>query len=265
MTASPSPTVPGAGRARVLPGHDTSDRIRRMPKRIGVLASGGGSNLQALYDHLAALGERRAGDIALVASDRADSGALQRAAGWNVPTFVTTASSSGAVLLDTLQRHEIDLVVLAGYLRLVPPDVVGGYRGRIVNVHPALLPAFGGKGMYGNRVHAAVIAHGARVSGVTVHFVDEVYDQGPIIAQWPVAVVPGDTPEALARRVLAVEHLLYPRTIQALVAGVVRLTEDNRVMTPVVAPGAAYFAATSDAAAIAEAMDRLFFPDAPVS
>lgn len=248
----------------VLHDGDAANRIRPMPKRIGVLASGGGSNLQALHDYLAALGERRAGEVALVASERAGTGALQRAAAWEVPSIVVPPPATGPSLLESLRQHGIDLVVLAGYLRLVPSDVVAAYRGRIVNVHPALLPAFGGHGMYGRRVHAAVIAHGARVSGVTVHFVDEAYDQGPIIAQWPVPVLPNDTPEALAQRVLAVEHLLYPRAIQALAAGRVRLGDDDRVLTPATTDGAQQYTTSSAPADLASAMDHVLQPQAPV-
>jgi histidinol-phosphate phosphatase family protein len=129
-----------------------------------------------------------------------------------------------------LAAHRIELVVLAGYLRLVPSDVVSLYRGRLLNVHPALLPAFGGAGMYGHRVHEAVIARGMRLTGPTVHFVDERYDEGPIIAQWPVPVFPADTPDVLAKRVLEVEHVLYPRVVEAVAAGHIRLDETNRVV-----------------------------------
>lgn len=256
-TAAPALPAREAG-ARAFLATRATDRIRRMPKRIGVLASGGGSNLQALYDHLAALGERRAGEIALVVSDRASTGALQRATAWGVSTLVVPPASPGPALLELLRRHEIDLVVLAGYLKLVPSEVVGAYRGRIVNVHPALLPAFGGPGMYGGRVHAAVIAQGARVSGVTVHFVDEVYDRGPIVAQWPVPVLGDDTAETLARRVLAVEHLLYPRVVQALAAGTIRLGADNRALVPLPSAASLHYALTSDPGALAAAIDRLW-------
>jgi folate-dependent phosphoribosylglycinamide formyltransferase PurN len=123
----------------------------------------------------------------------------------------------------------VDLIVLAGYLRLVPRSVVGAYRGRIINVHPALLPAFGGAGMYGQRVHSAVIEEGARVSGATVHFVDEQYDRGPIIAQWPVPVLPDDTAATLGARVLRVEHLLLPRAACAVARGRVHLDENGQI------------------------------------
>jgi folate-dependent phosphoribosylglycinamide formyltransferase PurN len=121
------------------------------------------------------------------------------------------------------------MLVLAGYLRLVPADIVRHFRGRIINVHPALLPAFGGHGMYGHHVHEAVVKSGVRLTGPTVHFVDEHFDQGPIIAQWPVPVLPGDTPGDIAQRVLDAEHRLYPRVVEALAAGLIRLAPDNRV------------------------------------
>ncbi len=209
-----------------------------MLKRIGVLASGGGSNLAALYDHLRLLGESGAThtkvpEIVLVASDQERAGALERARKWGVSRAVLEGRGADAEHLEHLLReHRVELIVLAGYLRLVPRSVVSAYRGRIINIHPALLPAFGGPGMYGRRVHSAVIEQGARVSGATVHFVDEEYDRGPIIAQWPVPVFPGDTPEALAARVLRVEHLLLPRAACAVARGGVQLDESGRLARP---------------------------------
>jgi folate-dependent phosphoribosylglycinamide formyltransferase PurN len=135
-------------------------------------------------------------------------------------------------LLALLRAHECTHLVLAGYLKLIPADVCRAFTGRIVNVHPALLPAFGGDGMYGHRVHEAVIRAGVRVSGATVHFVDEAYDRGPIIAQWPVPVFGDDTPETVAIRVLEAEHQLLPRVVMALVTGAVTLGADGRVRTP---------------------------------
>jgi len=198
-----------------------------MRARIAVLASGEGSNLQAILDHFDRLGDARAGDVVLVASDRADAGALNRAVGRGLPAVVLQAAArpGGAPLDALLHDHRIDLVVLAGYLRLVPAEVVARFRGRMVNVHPALLPAFGGAGMYGQRVHHAVLEAGVRVTGVTAHFVDEVYDRGRIIAQWPVPVFPRDDAGTLAARVLRVEHILYPRVVAAVAAG--RATLDN--------------------------------------
>jgi formyltetrahydrofolate-dependent phosphoribosylglycinamide formyltransferase len=209
-----------------------------MLKRIGVLASGGGSNLAALYDHLRLRGESGATrtavpEIVLVASDQERAGALERARKWDVASAVLADRGADAGHLEALLReHRVELIVLAGYLRLVPRSVVSAYRGRIINIHPALLPAFGGAGMYGQRVHSAVIEQGARVSGATVHFVDEQYDRGPIIAQWPVPVLPGDTPAALAARVLRVEHLLLPRATCAVARGRVRLDAHGRIARP---------------------------------
>ena len=193
--------------------------------RIGVLASGGGTNLQAILDYLDVLGERRSGDVTLVASDRAESGALTRARARGIQTGLlsTPRRPDGAALDELLGEHGVELVVLAGYLRRIPDDVVTRYRGRMLNVHPALLPSFGGPGMYGMRVHEAVLAAGTTVSGATVHFVDEEYDRGPIIAQWPVPVLSGDDSRALAARVLRIEHVLYPRIVGAVADGRITL------------------------------------------
>ncbi len=200
-------------------------------RRIAVLASGRGSNLDALQRYLGALGSSAAATIALVVCDRDAAGALALADALGVDARVASPAPDHAERLGALlSEFDIDLVVLAGYIRLVPDAIVRDYRGRILNVHPALLPAFGGRGMYGARVHQAVLDAGARVSGVTVHFVDPVYDHGAIIAQWPVPVVDGDTAESLAARVLRVEHLLYPRVVQAVAAGRVSLDEAGRTV-----------------------------------
>lgn len=193
-----------------------------MKSRIAVLASGGGSNLQAILDYFDALGERRAGDVVLVASNRQDAGALARAGSRGIATAVL---AQNLALDDVLMDNDIDLVVLAGYIKLVPSEIVNKYEGRIVNIHPALLPAFGGAGMYGERVHRAVIESGARVTGATVHFVNDVYDRGRVIAQWPVPVFESDDAATLAARVLRVEHLLYPRVVQGVASG--RFTLQN--------------------------------------
>jgi formyltetrahydrofolate-dependent phosphoribosylglycinamide formyltransferase len=182
-----------------------------MAVRIAVLASGGGSNLQALLDAVSRGGPV---EVARVVSDRADAGALRRAGFAGIDTAVLRDPADAARVLDAVAGAE--LVVLAGYLKLVPAGVVARFPWRMVNIHPALLPAFGGPGMYGRRVHEAVLASGARVSGATVHYADESYDRGPIIAQWPVPVLAADDPETLAQRVLAVEHQLLPRVVLAL-------------------------------------------------
>lgn len=195
--------------------------------RIAVLASGGGTNLQVLLDHFAA-GDR-GGRIVWVGSNVATAGALARAQRAGIATGIIADPADGVALAAQLAGAGTELLVLAGYLKLVPAEVVRAYRGRLLNVHPALLPAFGGPGMYGARVHAAVLAHGCRVSGVTVHFVDEQYDRGPIVAQWPVPVRPDDDPATLAARVLQAEHALYPRAVEAVARGRLVLDDDGRV------------------------------------
>jgi phosphoribosylglycinamide formyltransferase-1 len=193
-----------------------------------VLASGGGTNLQAIHDHLTASGAAAAAEIVVVVSDRRDAGALARARGWNVAAVhlpKERLNELGALLAE----HRVTLIALAGFLRLVPVDVVRAFHGRLVNVHPALLPKFGGPGMYGAKVHAAVLAAGETTSGPTVHFVDEEYDRGAIIAQWPVPVHADDTAETLAERVLAAEHQLYPACVSAVASGAVHLDAEGRV------------------------------------
>jgi phosphoribosylglycinamide formyltransferase 1 len=185
-----------------------------MPSRLAVLASGRGSNLQAIVDHFDSLARERVAKVVLVASNRADSPALIRAATSSIDIAHFNAADDGTELLDLLKKHHIDLVVLAGYLKRIPSKVIREYSGRMINIHPALLPAFGGEGMYGARVHEAVIASGAKESGVTVHLVDDEYDRGPIVAQWRIPVEPSDTADRLAARVLNVEHVVYPRTVE---------------------------------------------------
>ena len=160
------------------------------PVPVAVLVSGGGTNLQAL---LAALRDSPVARVVRVVTSRPDAAALERA-----------------------QRAGVSTVVLAGYLKRIPPAAVARLRWRLINIHPALLPAFGGPGMYGRRVHEAVLASGAALSGATVHYVDEQYDRGPIIAQWPVPVRPDDTPDTLAARVLEAEHRLLPQVVMEL-------------------------------------------------
>ncbi|HUQ48536.1 MAG TPA: phosphoribosylglycinamide formyltransferase [Gemmatimonadaceae bacterium] len=181
---------------------------------IAVLASGSGTNLQAIIDFNAKLGASASGVVSLVASNRASAGALDKARAAGIRAEVFDHSDDGTALLGLLQRHSIDLVVLAGYLKHLPPKVVTAYRARIINIHPGLLPEFGGAGMYGSRVHAAVIAAGSRATGVTVHFVDEEFDHGPTIGQWRIPVRDDDTAESLAARVLEVEHRVYPAIIE---------------------------------------------------
>jgi phosphoribosylglycinamide formyltransferase-1 len=198
--------------------------------RVAVLASGSGTNLQAILDHQSALEGSGSAHVVLVASDRADAGALARARSAGITAVALDRAARSTGLMPILAAHRIEMVVLAGYLRLVPAEVVAHFHGRILNVHPALLPAFGGTGMYGHHVHEAVIASGVRLTGPTVHFVDERFDEGPSIAQAAVPVLPSDTPDELAGRVLEAEHRLYPRVVEAVAAGRIRLGSDNRVI-----------------------------------
>ena len=205
-------------------------------QRIAVLASGGGSNLESILDHFDALGAAAPGRVVLVASDRPQAGAIEKARARAIDAVILHEASDpeNVELATLLASHQIDLVALAGYLRLVPRTVVDAYAERMVNIHPSLLPAFGGPGMYGIRVHQAVINAHEHVSGATVHFVTREYDRGPILAQWPVAVLPTDDAPELAKRVLGVEHALYPRIVAVLAAG-------RRDRLPV-KPSAEYFA-----------------------
>ncbi|MFV1988418.1 MAG: phosphoribosylglycinamide formyltransferase [Gemmatimonadota bacterium] len=196
--------------------------------RVVVFASGGGSNFQTLIDRFSG-GEAGVALSGLVAS-RPDAGAIDRAERARIPVVVVGGENNEEnQLLEALRAFEADLIVLAGYMRLIPKSIVREWWGRIVNVHPALLPAFGGQGMYGGRVHRAVLDSGARVTGATVHYVDEAYDRGPIIAQWPVPVLEGDDPEAVAARVLRVEHALLPEVVAGIARGDVVLTADGKV------------------------------------
>jgi len=186
-----------------------------MPMHVAVAVSGRGSNLDAL---LRTLGPDAPARVVLVVSDRRDAPALHQAAARAIPSIVFRDPSDPQEWLEALERHAVGLLVLAGYLRLVPSGVIARYRDRIINIHPALLPAFGGRGMYGRRVHEAVLASGASESGATVHLVDEVYDRGAILGQARVPVLPGDDPERLAARVLEAEHRLLPAAVLAAAA-----------------------------------------------
>lgn len=191
--------------------------------RVAVFASGRGSNLEALFD---ALEGRQDAAVVLVASDRADAPALDRARRRGVEAAVVDAGDA-AGMLAALERAEVDWIVLAGYLKRVPGEVVRRYPSRILNIHPALLPAHGGKGMYGERVHASVLEAGEKVSGASVHLVDEEYDRGPVVAREEVPVEPLDTPATLAARVLEVEHRLLPAVVIAAAEGRIRVEGDR--------------------------------------
>ena len=193
--------------------------------KIAVLVSGGGTNLQALLDS-EARGENPHGKITLVVASKPGVYALERAAKAGVESCVVSRKSYespeafDAALLEVLKSHDIGLVVLAGFLSVLGPSVVAAYPRRILNVHPALIPAFCGPGMYGLRPHQAALARGCKVTGATVHFVNEECDGGPILLQKAVDILPGDTPETLQKRVMVeAEWKLLPKAVAMVCSG----------------------------------------------
>jgi phosphoribosylglycinamide formyltransferase-1 len=197
--------------------------------KIGALASGGGTNLQAIIDAV----ERKdiPAEIAVVISNISDAYALERAKKHGIDAACIlhkgkTREEHEAEILKVLKGHDVGLVVLAGYLRMLTPSFVREYKGRIMNIHPALLPSFGGPGMHGEHVHRAVIERGCKVSGCTVHFVEEGVDTGPIIVQRCVPVNEGDDEKTLAARILEEEHKAYPEAVRLFAEG--RLKIDGK-------------------------------------
>lgn len=192
-----------------------------------VFASGGGSNFQALID------KKDEGKLhvnfAVLAGNNSKAKAFERARNHSIPTLhiapghFEDENEYTEKLLSELESRNIDLIVLAGYMKMIPRAMIQKYHNRIINIHPALLPSFGGVGMYGKRVHQAVLDYGAKVSGITVHFVDEEYDRGPIILQETAAVLDDDTAETLAERVLKIEHANYWRAVEAFAQGTIRV------------------------------------------
>ncbi len=198
-----------------------------MRLRLGFLASHGGSNLQAILD--ACRTGRLEAEPRVVISNNSDAPALERARRAGVPAYhlgSLTHPEPGRLdeaIAATLERHEVNLIVLAGYMKKLGPRTLERYRGRVLNIHPALLPKFGGQGMYGRRVHEAVLAAGEKVTGATVHLADEEYDHGAILAQRTVPIFPQDTADALAERVIRVEHELYVETLGRIACGEITL------------------------------------------
>lgn len=201
--------------------------------RVAVLVSGSGTNLRALLDAQQA-GQLPQADIRLVISDRPGAQALERARARGIQALCVDAGKVGReeaerLLLQTLRGEAIDLVVLAGFLMILSPAFVAAYAGRIVNVHPSLLPAFGGKGMYGLRVHQAVLQRGVKVTGATVHLVNAEPDGGPILLQKAVRVRADDTPEILQQRVMAqAEWVLLPRAVAQLCRRIVKERQNGK-------------------------------------
>ena len=195
-----------------------------MKKRIAVLVSGGGTNLQALLDAEAA-GKIPHGEIAMVISNNPNAYALERAKNFGVPGAVITKKECGSqaafeqTLQAVLERNGTDMIILAGFMSILSEGFTSKWPGRIINVHPSLIPSFCGEGMYGLRVHEAALKKGVKVTGATVHYVNEECDGGEIIAQKAVEVLPGDTPEILQRRVMEqAEWMLLPQAAEMVCA-----------------------------------------------
>ncbi|RPI05298.1 MAG: phosphoribosylglycinamide formyltransferase [Ignavibacteriae bacterium] len=194
---------------------------------IAVFASGRGSNFLAILDAIDA-GFIPAQIVVLI-SNKSDAGAMESARAHRIPVrhltqkMFESEEALADAMLSELAKHHTEFIVLAGYLKKIPAKVIRQYQNRIINIHPALLPSFGGEGMYGHRVHESVIASGEKISGATVHLVDEEFDRGPIVLQQTVAVDADDTPESLAAKVLKVEHKIFPLVLKAFAEGRVKV------------------------------------------
>jgi len=184
-------------------------------QQIAIFASGGGSNARAIMEHFQ---HSAIGQVALVVSNKREAGVLQIAAEFNIPTEIITRQQfyESESILQTLKQHRVDWIVLAGFLWLIPDYLVRAFTAKIINIHPALLPKYGGKGMFGMHVHEAVKAAGETESGMTIHFVNEHYDEGDIIFQASCPLEPNDTPATIAKKVLQLEHRHFPEIIERL-------------------------------------------------
>lgn len=201
--------------------------------KLAVLVSGGGTNLQAILDAIDA-GKITNAKVEVVISNNPGAYALERAAKHGVeaicisPKEYESRAAFNTAFLDKLNAYQVDLVVLAGFLVVIPPEMIAQYRNRIINIHPSLIPSFCGTGFYGLKVHEGALARGVKVTGATVHFVDEGTDTGPIILQKPVEVCEGDTPEVLQRRVMEqAEWIILPKAIDLIANGKVCVTDGH--------------------------------------
>lgn len=183
-----------------------------MPKKIIILASGGGSNAASITEYFA---DNPLVQVHSILSNRKDAGVFAKGEALNIPVSYFDARTPDELLSYT-NKHQPDLIVLAGYLKKIPAALIAHFPNKIVNIHPALLPKYGGKGMYGMHVHRAVKAAAEKESGMTIHYVNEHYDEGNIIRQERVALSPSDSPQAIADKVLALEHRFYPEVIEQL-------------------------------------------------
>ncbi len=197
--------------------------MAKLPARVAVFLSGGGTGLQSLVD--AAKSGDLSADIVWVVSSSKKAFGLERAAREGIESFVyrpkkyDSPEAAAEDLMAKLKEKQVEYIALSGYLKLLPENVVKAYKGRITNIHPALLPKHGGKGMYGMNVHRSVLESGDKETGPTIHLVDEIYDHGKVLAQVRIPVNHNETAEKLAKRVLAEEHKLYPATLEKLIRG----------------------------------------------
>jgi phosphoribosylglycinamide formyltransferase 1 len=184
-------------------------------KRIVLFASGEGTNAQNIIDHFR---KGKVAEVALVVSNKPDAKVLERAKKAGIASLLIDRHSfyEQETVVDKLKAIGPDLIVLAGFLWMIPKNLIHAFPGRIINIHPALLPKFGGKGMYGINVHRAVLDAGEKETGISVHYVNDAYDEGEIIAQHTCKVVPGDSPEAIAKKVQQLEHEFFPRIIEGV-------------------------------------------------
>lgn len=187
-------------------------------KNLVVFVSGSGTNMENLARYFAASTVAR---VRLVVCNNPAAGAIARAERLGIPVLMITRADFAQpdLLIEKLRTQQADMLILAGFLWLLPPGLIRAFSGKIVNIHPALLPAYGGKGMYGMRVHEAVIAAGEKQSGITIHYVNEQYDQGEIIFQASLEIPPEESPESLARRIHELEYQYFPRVVESLLTG----------------------------------------------
>jgi len=186
-------------------------------KNIAILASGEGTNAERIIRYFASSTKVK---VVVVITNKAEAGVIRRAKSLQIPVeFLPASAFKEGRASETLRHYDADLVVLAGFLLRIPDDMLEAYPDRIVNIHPSLLPKFGGKGMYGSRVHEAVLASGEQESGITIHYINEHYDEGAIILQAKCPVLEGDTPDTLASRVHQLEYEHYPEVIERLLTG----------------------------------------------
>jgi len=189
--------------------------LKNKKYRIAIFASGGGSNAEQFFKYYK---ENDVANVSLVLTNKKDAFVIERAQNYNLPVkiFKREEFYKTDAMLETLKEYNIDIIVLAGFLWKIPDNLIKAFPNRIINIHPALLPKYGGKGMYGINVHTAVITNNEKESGITIHLVNENYDEGKILSQEKCDVLQNDTPELLAKRVLKLEHEFYPKVVEVL-------------------------------------------------